>query len=125
MGTKRKKIQKIGDSEFHPSSGNIYEDLGYPNPEEAKAKAELASQIHEAIKARKLTQAKAAKLMEIDQPRVSDIIRGKLSKYSIDRLIRFLRALGRDVEIRVKKHEKRSSYPTLSVTGVSKSRAIA
>lgn len=116
--------KKIKETEFFVGSGNIYKDLGYTNPEEMQAKAALAQQIYETIKARNLTQAKAAELMGIDQPKVSDIIRGRISKYSLDRLMRFLRALGRDIEIRVKKHDKKSHSPTLSVSGVSKTRAI-
>ncbi len=114
--------KKSNETEFFVGSGNLYKDLGYPNPEEMQVKAALAQQIYETIKSRNLTQTKAAELMGIDQPKVSNIIRGRISKYSIDRLIRFLRALERDVEIRVKKHEKRSTNPTLSVTGVTKSR---
>ena len=108
-------------------SGNIFKDLGYPNPEEARAKADLSRQIHQIIKNRKLTQAEAADIMGIDQPKVSDIVRGKLSKYTIDRLIRFLRLLGRDIEIRVKRHTSKSDHASLFVTGVqtiSKSRRL-
>jgi len=96
-------------------SGNVFKDTGHPYPEEAKAKSDLARQIYKIIKSRKLTQNEAAKLMGIDQPHVSNIIRGKLSRYSIDRLMRFLRLLGRDIEIRVKVHTKKSTPPTLSV----------
>lgn len=102
-------------------SGNVFEDLGYPNPEEAQAKADLALQIHQIIVKRKLSQKEAAEIMGIDQPKVSDIVRGKLSKYTIDRLIRFLRLLGRDIEIRVKRHTKRSEPTSLLVIGVEDS----
>ena len=53
--------------------------------------------------------------MGIEQPHVSNIIRGKLSRYSIDRLMRFLRFLGRDIEIKIKVQAKKSIPPTLSV----------
>ena len=107
------------------SSGNIFEDLGYPNPEEAQAKSDLAMQIYRTLKKRKLTQIEAAEILGIDQPKVSDIIRGKLSKYSIDRLMRFLRLLGNDIEILVKKHRDKSSDPTLYVRGASENRPRA
>ena len=58
----------------------------------------------------------------IDQPKVSDIIHGKLSKYTLDRLIRFLRLFGRDIEIRVKRRAKRSEPTSLLVVGVSNPR---
>ncbi len=96
-------------------SGNVFEDTSHPYPEEAKAKSDLARQIYKIIKSRNLTQKEAAKLMGVDQPHVSNIIRGKLSRYSIDRLMRILRLLGRDIEIRVKVHTRRSTPSRLSV----------
>lgn len=102
-------VRKKEKVEVFVGSGNVFEDLGYPNPEEALAKADLARQIYKTIKARKLTQEQAAKIMGIDQPKVSDIIRGKLSRYSIDRLMRFLRLLGKDIEIRIKEHKNRKA----------------
>ena len=110
--------KKQEDIEVFVGSGNVFEDLGYPNPEEAQAKADLSRQIYQIIKNRKLTQKQAAKIMGIDQPKVSDIIHGKLSKYTLDRLIRFLRLLGRDIEIRVKRHTKRSEPTSLLVVGL-------
>jgi predicted XRE-type DNA-binding protein len=83
-------------------SGNVYADLGFDNPEEELAKAQLAMMIDDAIRERRLTQQAAAKLMGVDQPKVSHILRGHLSGFSTQRLIDFLTALGRDVEIVVK-----------------------
>jgi predicted XRE-type DNA-binding protein len=108
----KKKEKEI---EYFVGSGNVFEDLGYPNPEEALAKADLAHQIYKIIKTRKLTQARAAKILGIDQPKVSDIVRGRLSRYSIDRLMRFLRMLGKDIEIHIKDHKSKKSAPLLSV----------
>lgn len=83
-------------------SGNVFEDLGRPRPAEALAKAELARKIAELIAERRLTQAAAADLLDIDQPKVSALVRGRLAGFSLDRLVRFLVLLGRDVEIIVK-----------------------
>lgn len=83
------------------SSGNVFADLGVPNPEEALAKAELANKIAELIREQKLTQAKAAKLLGIDQPKVSMLLRGRLTGFSIERLMRFLLQLGQDIKITV------------------------
>lgn len=83
------------------SSGNIFADLGVPNPEEALAKAELANKISVLIRERKLTQAKAARLLGVDQPKVSMLLRGRLTGFSIERLMRFLILLGQDVRITV------------------------
>jgi predicted XRE-type DNA-binding protein len=85
--------------EVEPSSGNVFEDLGFPNPEEALLKAELAVRILEIVTGRKLTQKKAAVVLGIDQPKVSALLRGKLAGFSIERLLRFLNALGQDVDI--------------------------
>ncbi len=83
-------------------SGNVFADLGLPNPEEHLAKAELASRIGEAIRQKRLTQAATAELLGIDQPKVSRLLRGQLANFSVERLIHFLTLLGRDVEIVVK-----------------------
>ena len=83
-------------------SGNVFEDLGHPRPAEALAKAELARKIAALIAKRGLTQAAAAELLKIDQPKVSALVRGRLAGFSLDRLVRFLVLLGSDVEIVVK-----------------------
>lgn len=83
-------------------SDNIFADLGLPNPEEHLAKAKLVSQIGEAIRQRRLTQAATAELLGIDQPKVSRLLRGYLTNFSTERLMHFLTLLGRDVEIVVK-----------------------
>ncbi|WP_019499947.1 helix-turn-helix domain-containing protein [Pseudanabaena sp. PCC 6802] len=87
--------------QVYSSSGNVFADLGLPNADELLIKAELAHQISELISERELTQIEAAKLLGIDQPKVSALVRGKLSGFSTERLFRFLNALGRNVEIRV------------------------
>jgi len=84
------------------SSGNVFADLGLPNPEERLAKAGLAIRIAAAIRARRLTQASAARILKIDQPKISRLLRGQLSGFSTGRLMHFLTLLGRDVEIVVK-----------------------
>jgi predicted XRE-type DNA-binding protein len=82
--------------------GNVFADLGFKNSEELLAKAELVQRIADIIAERKLTQARAAKVLGVDQPKVSALLRGKLDGFSIDRLFRFLNTLGRDVEITVR-----------------------
>jgi predicted XRE-type DNA-binding protein len=80
----------------------VFADLGFSNPDLALAKAELVQRIRELIEERKLTQVKAAKLLGLDQPKVSALVRGHVEGYSIDRLFRFLTALGQRVEITVR-----------------------
>jgi predicted XRE-type DNA-binding protein len=88
--------------EVEQGSGNVFADIGLPNPEERLAKADLAIRIGEAIRARRLTQTRAAHILRIDQPKISRLLRGQLSGFSTERLIHFLTLLGRDVEITVK-----------------------
>ena len=87
-------------------SGNVFADLGYARPEEAVAKAELAHKITRVIERRRLTQAEAAGILDVDQPKISALRRGKLSGFSLDRLVRFLVLLGNDVQIVVKQQPR-------------------
>jgi predicted XRE-type DNA-binding protein len=80
-------------------SGNVFADLGLPNPEERLAKADLAIRIAGVIRARRLTQASAARILKIDQPKISRLL---LSGFSSERLMQFLTLLGRDAEIVIK-----------------------
>jgi predicted XRE-type DNA-binding protein len=86
--------------EYEVSSGNVFADFGYENPKEANAKSDLALLINAIIKHRKLTQIKAAELMKMDQPKVSKIMRGLLSEFTIERLMYCLLGLGCDLEIK-------------------------
>lgn len=95
-------------------SGNVFADLQLPNPELALAKAELVQRIQRILDQRRLTQSQAAKLLGLDQPKVSALVRGRVEGYSLDRMFRFLNALGQDVEITIravspKKSELRSA----------------
>ncbi|HUF30789.1 MAG TPA: helix-turn-helix transcriptional regulator [Gemmatimonadaceae bacterium] len=83
-------------------SGNVFADMELPNPEERLAKAQLAHAISRVIQERGLTQRAAAKLMGVDQPKVSHVLRGRLADFSTERLMGFLTGLGRDIEIVVK-----------------------
>jgi predicted XRE-type DNA-binding protein len=96
-------------------SGNVFADLDLPNPEERLIKAELARRISEIIRQRALTQVEAAELLEIDQPKVSALTRGKLNGFSTTRLFRFLNALGSDVEIVVKPKPESRLTATITV----------
>jgi predicted XRE-type DNA-binding protein len=84
---------------FTRSSGNVFEDLQVTEPSEALAKSELAAIIAEALRARRLTQTAAAKVLGVDQPKVSELLRGRLTRFSTERLLLFLLRLGRDVDI--------------------------
>lgn len=87
------------DTKITDSSGNVFQDMGLRDPEERLAKAELARLVRKEIERRGLTQDEAAALLGIQQPDVSDLVRGKLARFSMTRLERFLNAL--DLEIRI------------------------
>ena len=70
------------ESEVQSSSGNVFADLGFQNPEELLIKAELVRQISNTINRRKINQTEAAKILGIDQPKVSALLRGRLSGFS-------------------------------------------
>lgn len=92
-----KKANK--SKQVRKSRGNVFADLGLPNPEEALAKAKLASAICRVMEKRGLNQTQAAKLLGLDQPKISALVRGKLSGFSTERLLRFLTALGQEIQI--------------------------
>jgi len=89
------------NKDYTVSSGNIFADLNVQNPEERLAKAELARQINNLIKQRRLTQVAASELLQIDQPKVSALSNGKLSGFSLERLFMFLNMLGQDITIKI------------------------
>ena len=80
-------------------SGNVFADLERPDPDAHPLKAELVTRIDKIIRERGLKQIEAAKLLGLSQPDVSRLLRGSFREYSVERLLRLLTALGRDVEI--------------------------
>ncbi len=80
---------------FQVSSGNVFADLGLPNPEQMLAKAELGLKINRLIKKKKFSQKAVAQLLSIDQQKISLLAVGKLSEFSVETLFKFLTILGR------------------------------
>lgn len=97
----RKPTQSDTDTtiEVHEGSGNVWEDLGHPEPEWMAVKSELVICIDETLHARRLTQAQAAELMGLEPSQLANLLRGRFSAFSVHRLLEFLTALGRDVNI--------------------------
>jgi predicted XRE-type DNA-binding protein len=89
------------DDAVFRSSGNVFVDIGAADAEERLAKAELSRIIRRIIAERELKQAEAAALLGVTQPDVSDLVRGRLRRFGMERLQRFLTLLGMDVEVRV------------------------
>src|SRR6185503_11996135 len=92
---------------YETSSGNVFKDLGLPHAEEHLVKAQLVFKIDTLMKARHLTQGKAAALFGVRQPDVSKMLRGEFRQFSVERLLRFLVALDQDVEIVIRPHSGR------------------
>src|SRR5580700_11393538 len=92
--------------EMEPGSGNVFADLGVADVGEHLIKAGLVVKIDRTIRRRRLTQTAAAQLMGIDQPKVSAMLSGQFRGYSVERLMRFLVALGHNVEIVVKPRKR-------------------
>jgi predicted XRE-type DNA-binding protein len=90
------------------SSGDVFRDLGF-SPEEAenlRIRSELMIQLSQLIKNRGLTQAQAAKALGVSQPRISDLVRGKIDRFSVDTLIAMLGHAGSHVSLVVKKRKQ-------------------
>ena len=91
-------------TKFRKSSGNVFKDLGF-SPEEAehlRVRSKLMIELSGIIEDRGLTQAKAAKLFGVSQPRISDLVRGKIERFSIDTLVEMLGHAGVDVTFTTK-----------------------
>lgn len=84
------------------SIGNIFADLGLRDADELQAKSSLVHKIATIIKRRKLTQIQAAKILGIDQPKISNLLQGRLDGFSTERIFRFLICLNQDIEIIIK-----------------------
>lgn len=86
----------------HRGSDNIFADLGFADPEDMRLRADLVQQLRDVIARRGLTQTAAAERLGVRQPDLSALLRGRLTKYSLQRLLKFMTILDRDVKIVVK-----------------------
>lgn len=114
-GMDRERKGAMSKGEYQTGTRNVFKDLGVPNAEEHFVKAQLVFKIDAILKKRKLRQVEAARLLGIRQPDVSKMFRGEFREFSVERLLRFLVALGQDVEIAVKPHRDRMTAPALLV----------
>jgi predicted XRE-type DNA-binding protein len=102
----------IHDIAIEEGSTNPYADLGRPDADEMLVKAGLAHEIAQIIKHRHLTQQRAAELLGMPQPKLSELLRGKFRGVSQAKMIECLNRLGRDVDIVVKKAGRRTQGHT-------------
>jgi predicted XRE-type DNA-binding protein len=102
--------------DYEESSDNVFADIGLANAEELKAKTLLVIEIKRIVKKRKLKQIEIAEILKIPQPKVSNLLKGKSSGFSTDRLMRFLNALDQDIEItiRPKPRNRKEAYINIS-----------
>lgn len=115
--TKRNKSTKSGQEVFVGST-NVFADLGRRDADEAFAKMELAYRVQGLIERLGLSQTEAAKLLHTDRARVSNLMRGRLGEFSIDRLFRFLNRLGQDVDVTIRpKRRARAQVHILARAG--------
>jgi len=113
-----KKKTRGGDKRVFVGSTNVFKDLGRSDAEEAFAKVELAYKIHALIQQFGLSQTQAAKLLDTDRARISNLMRGRLKEFSMERLFRFLNRLGQDVEVNIRpKRRERGQVHIFAKTG--------
>lgn len=88
-----------------PSSGNVFADLALPDAEDRLLKAQLALKIQQLIEQKGMTQAEVVPLLGLDQPKVSNLMRGRLAGFSVERLFGILNRLGHNVEVHISEEE--------------------
>ncbi|HEX9112459.1 MAG TPA: helix-turn-helix transcriptional regulator [Terriglobales bacterium] len=107
-----------------PGSGNVFADLGLRNAGEKQTRVRLAVAINQIIQARHLSQTAAARLLGINQPKISALVNYRLEGFSVERLMHFLNALDRDVEIVIRKKPRSRRSARVMVTESQLSNAV-
>jgi predicted XRE-type DNA-binding protein len=99
-------------------SRNVFADLGFPDAAERQARTRLAVEVNALIKARKLKQIDAAKLLGVPQPKISALANYRLDGFSVERIMEFLTALDRDVEIVIRRRTAKAGAGQISVVAM-------
>lgn len=110
------KGEDMDNLDYEVSSDNIFDDLGLENADELKAKTMLMIQIKRLVQTSKLKQTEIAHLLGLSQSNVSNLLNGKASGFSTDRLMRFLNDLDQDVNITIKPKPKNRKSAHISVS---------
>jgi predicted XRE-type DNA-binding protein len=105
-----KKQRVVRGAAVEEGSGNVYADLDYADSGSMLVKAELTAKIAQIIERRALTQADAARILELTQPKISALLKGRFRGISEHRLLECLARLGRDVHIVIKPAPRSRSY---------------
>ena len=113
MGTKKakraaatRKKSRVKRPLVEVSSGNVFADIGLKDADELLLKAKLVFEISQLIEKKGLTQAEVAKRTALDQPKISRLLNGHLSGFSVDRLFAVLNRLGHSIEVRISAKER-------------------
>ena len=106
------------------SSGNVFADLRLRDADEKQTKVRLAVAIQQIIQARRLSQTTAARLLDVNLPKISALVNYRLDGFSIERLMHFLNALDRDVEIVIRKKPRSRKTARIVVTEAQLSSAV-
>lgn len=106
-GERREKVTR--------GTRNVFADLGFPDAAERQAKLRLAYALNQVLEARKLSQADAAKVLGVTQPKVSALRNYKLTGFSVERLMNLLTALDQDVEIVIRRKPRSRKAGRISV----------
>lgn len=112
-------MAKRRDSTVTESSGNVFADMGLPNAKELKTKVRLAASLNAILAERKLTQAEAARVLGVNQPKVSALKGYKLEGFSVERLMHFATALEHDVVIEIRPHPADEGAARVIVVGAA------
>ncbi len=107
----QKMTEEIDNTTITRGSGNVFADLGFENPEEELLKARIASLLNDTIEAKNWTQTHTAKVLGISQPEISELSRGRLKHFSVERLINFLSRLDQRITITVQDEVQKDLPP--------------
>ena len=102
-------------ADYTHSSGNVFKDLGLPDPDERLAKAKLAYKINRLIADRGITQKEAADFLQLSRSKMTDLRNGRLNSFTIDNLFSLLGKLDHHIEIRVRPKSTQETQATINV----------
>jgi predicted XRE-type DNA-binding protein len=106
------------DIRVYEGSENVFADLGVRDPEDSLVRAKLVKQIVEIVRKKGLRQNEIGDILGVDQSKVSKLVRGRISGFTSDRLLRFLNRLGCDVKIEVRRPRRARARGKVSVVAV-------
>jgi predicted XRE-type DNA-binding protein len=107
---RRTKNDGTGEIECEEGTGNVFADLGLPDADDLFARAKLGFHVYELLKGKQLKQSEAAVLLGVKQPEVSHLMNGHFSRFTVDKLLEFLKRLDQKVTIQIRPHQPGEPY---------------